>query len=609
MNFLENIRELISEETYLLPTDVPGKLGVFAGKLEMERPKGRGAWPVLYPSEDVRLLHKGQLLSRPTVVENPSDVSIVAVHKEPTSEYQIVVSPDKMKVSLKVRFTPGMKYEICDADFTRKLRVKTRPVGEILPEPIDPKIVMQELQERKFHGRIHYETVLEACRGMEDAEVVILEGVPFDPPVDGVIEKTWGLQPKALQESSSAQINHRERMTIESVDVGEVLAYWYPPEPGRPGRNVYGETVEPPKPKNDRFRAGRGVKLINNGRVAVADKPGRPLLRNGTLTVTQQMIVEGDVDLSTGNIKFKGDVIVLGNVRETMKIEAGGVVEVKGDVTHAHIISGSHVIVKRKVIGSTICAGHQHMGLIRSMALVKAIEPEFDMLIAACEQLQRHPKFCTEDLSHSGIGYLIKLLLEMRFPQITKNFAKLVQLLGGVDAGVQEEEVLVVAAELSILAKNFVGAGPLAIPSMEALKSMRDKLQDLGQGLHELLEFPASIRVDYCQNATLEATGSIFVSGSLVYGSNMVSGDRITILGECRGGTYYAKTAISAGIVGAEGMVETSLAVGEGGTIGAKKFFPGVKLRIGSSNRVTTTMWHNHTFGGLENLSTETISE
>ncbi|HBN94656.1 MAG TPA: DUF342 domain-containing protein, partial [Firmicutes bacterium] len=71
----------------------------------------------------------------------------------------------------------------------------------------------------------------------------------------------------------------RNRRVIPSVDVGDVLAYWHPPQLGIPGKNVYGEIVEPPAPRSSTFRAGRGVRLINEGRIAVAERPGRPFLK------------------------------------------------------------------------------------------------------------------------------------------------------------------------------------------------------------------------------------------------------------------------------------------------------------------------------------------
>lgn len=574
----------------------------------MEEPRGNGAWPVLYPSEEVKLFYKGQQIEGPTIVENPAEVLLVPVENKARSEYEIVVSRDKMTVQLKTRFTKGTEFEICDAELTRKLRVRTKPVGSITPEPIDPRLVIAEIQERKFQGQIHYEAVISACRGLKNVDVVILGGIPVEPPIDGKIEMVWRDKTQTPEQSELKQIDHRERKAIESVDVGDVLAYWHPPQPGTPGRNVYGEPVAPLPPRNARFRAGRGVKLISDGTVAVAERAGRPVLRNGTISVTPQMVIEGNVDLTTGNIKFKGDVIVLGDVCESMKVEAGGVVEVKGSVYHARIISGSHVVINRKVIGSSICAGQQQGGLMKSLAFVKQILPEMDKLMAACDQLQRHPKFGTEDLSRCGVGYLIKLLLEMRFPHLTKKFEKLEQCLEGIESDSPDDDLADLIAQLRAIPKHFIGSGPLELQSIEAIKKLSDSLQGIADHLDGLLEFPASITVDYCQNGILEATGKILVTGSLVYGSDMVSGDRITILGECRGGSYRAKSGIRLGVVGSEGMGKTFLAVSEKGTIGAKMFCPGVYLKIGSTQREITTVCHNHTFGEIDSLSTEAIS-
>ena len=40
------------------------------------------------------------------------------------------------------------------------------------------------------------------------------------------------------------------------------------------------------------------------------------------------MLVQEQVKLSTGNIKFDGDVVVKGNVEDNMAVEAGGDIDI-----------------------------------------------------------------------------------------------------------------------------------------------------------------------------------------------------------------------------------------------------------------------------------------
>ena len=601
--------ELTPEEDLHMEADRPGRVGIVDGRLIMERPVGNGAWPPLIPGEGVKVLYNGEEVKRPFVVESTTGISLHALDQEARSEFEIIVSPDKMKVILRTRFIRGKEFQICDQELTQKLRIKTRPIREFLPDPIDVGKVLAELEERRISAKIDPQALADACRSLEDSETVIAEGIPVQQPVHGRIEKIWEQQFEAVPSLGAEKIDHRERSVIESVDAGDVLAHWFSPTPGKPGRNVYGEVVNPPQPKNRSLRAGRGVKLVSNGTVAVAEQAGRPLLRNNVVLVSPQMVIEGNVDMKTGNIRFKGDVIVLGNVSESMEIEAGRQAEVTGNVCHAQITSGSDVIVSGKIISSSVSAGQHLVGLMRSLVFVKQLIPELDKLSAACAQLQRHPKFSTKDLSHMGAGYLIKLLLEMRFPQIAKNFGKLDAVLAQIDCELYENDFGDLVARLRVIAKHFIEAGPLMIYSRDTLDGMRRDLAELEERMNGFLGYPANITANYCQNATLEATGNITVTGSLAYGSEMVAGDRIHIFGDCRCGTYRAKSEIRVGKVGSKGMGKTYLSVLEGGTITAKQFQPGVRLKIGSDLRVLTSVWHNHTFRELDCLAVEAINE
>lgn len=603
---LVKMGELQAEDNLDVSSDLPGKAGIVDGRLIVEEPVGNGAWPVIIPCEGVKVFVNGEPVSRPFVVETAADVSFHVLDQKPQSAYEILLSPDKMKVTLRTRFVKGMEFKLCDREPAQKLKLKTEPVRELQPQALDFRQVLKEIQDLKIRTRIDLGALASACRNLEDVEAVIAEGIPAQPPVHGRIERVWELQAQDAEESSEEErVDHRERNRILSVDAGDVLAHWHPPIPGKPGRNVFGQLVQPPEPKNAALRAGRGVKLVSGGTVAVAEKAGRPVIRGNVVSVSPQMIIEGNVDLKTGNIRFKGDVVVFGSVCESMEIDAGGQVEVMGDVCQAQITAGADVIVKGKVISSSISAGQHLVGLFRSLALVKKVIPELYKLSAACAQLQQHPNFSTKDLSDSGAGYLIKLLLEMRFPGIPKSFAKLGEILANINCELQEEEFSDLIARMRGIAKCFVDGGPLTITSREALDAMGNDLQHLAEEMVKYLEYPANITASYCQNATLEATGDIAITGSLAYGSDMVAGGSIEIAGDCRCGTYQAKQTIRVGTAGSKGIGKTYFSVPEGGTITAKQFYPGVRLKIGSDLRVINSMWYDHTFRELDSLSAE----
>src|SRR5690606_18044548 len=65
-----------------------------------------------------------------------------------------------------------------------------------------------------------------------------------------------------------------------------------------------------------------------------------------------QLVVE-NVDFSTGNIRYSGDVRVLDSAKSNFEVEAEGIVNINGDVQQAKV-TGEHVHVGGRLISSTI---------------------------------------------------------------------------------------------------------------------------------------------------------------------------------------------------------------------------------------------------------------
>ncbi|HCW03896.1 MAG TPA: DUF342 domain-containing protein, partial [Clostridium sp.] len=63
------------------------------------------------------------------------------------------------------------------------------------------------------------------------------------------------------------------------------------------------------------------------------------------------------VNIKTGNIKFIGDVKILGAVAEGMTVESGGIVEIMKNVTNTNISAVGDITIKGNVLSSRISAG------------------------------------------------------------------------------------------------------------------------------------------------------------------------------------------------------------------------------------------------------------
>jgi len=73
---------------------------------------------------------------------------------------------------------------------------------------------------------------------------------------------------------------------------------------------------------------GKNVEISEDGQSLIAGIDGQVNYIDGKVSVFANYEVPADVDNSTGNISFVGNVIIRGNVLSGFTVEAGGSVEV-----------------------------------------------------------------------------------------------------------------------------------------------------------------------------------------------------------------------------------------------------------------------------------------
>ncbi|SDF39557.1 DUF342 domain-containing protein [Sporolituus thermophilus] len=150
-------------------------------------------------------------------------------------------------------------------------------------------------------------------------------------------------------ELEDGRVDFKNLNMFTIVREGDLLAEKVPPTPGTPGIDVLGQPV-PPKPGKDILPPlGKNVQMIDNGKI-VATMSGQLIITNNKLNVVPVIEINGDVDLSTGNIDFVGNIIVRGSVQAGFLVKAEGDVEVAGTVSGG-TVEGKNVCVRMGVQG------------------------------------------------------------------------------------------------------------------------------------------------------------------------------------------------------------------------------------------------------------------
>ncbi len=156
-----------------------------------------------------------------------------------------------------------------------------------------------------------------------------------------------------LQESADGRVDFKELNRIENVVEGQVLARRVDAQEGKPGQTVTGRMIPAKDGRDIDPPLGDHTRLSDDGRSIVAEINGLVKLVNGKVTVEPIYLVNGDVNVKEGNIRFLGTVIIKGNVDDGFSVSAAGDIEVMGSVARSQLEAEGDVIVHQGIAGKS----------------------------------------------------------------------------------------------------------------------------------------------------------------------------------------------------------------------------------------------------------------
>ena len=147
-------------------------------------------------------------------------------------------------------------------------------------------------------------------------------------------------------------VDYHDLGLINNVRKGEAVAIRKPPVPGENGTDVYGNII-PYKPGKDLILPrGKNTVVDQEGINLYAIIDGSVSFKAGKVTVEPVFNLKGNVDYSTGDIDFIGDVVITGMVTHGFKVHAEGNIEIRGLVENAEIVADGNIQIKGGVTGN-----------------------------------------------------------------------------------------------------------------------------------------------------------------------------------------------------------------------------------------------------------------
>ncbi len=183
-------------------------------------------------------------------------------------------------------------------------------------------------------------------------EVLIAEGIEPLAGQDAVLTYHFDISnERSINIDKDGKIDYHELSLIKNVKTGQNLVTLTPHTQGTPGKNVLGAEVPGKDGKKLALPRGKNVDVSENGLELFATVDGEVKVIDGKVNVFSVYEVKHNVDNSTGNIRFNGKVVVMGNVLTGFVVEAEGDVEVYGVVEGAIIRSNGNIILHRGIQG------------------------------------------------------------------------------------------------------------------------------------------------------------------------------------------------------------------------------------------------------------------
>ncbi|GGO01533.1 FapA family protein [Saccharibacillus kuerlensis] len=566
-----------------------GKLWVEGGVVYVKSTPERR--PLIGPVKHAKIFKNGVPVEtmEPLTDQDRVTVEVQMEHKEP--EWELIASENLMSVTLHVK--PGYRLHRSLRDMEPRHQAEFEFEEVKLPIEIQSAEVLNALKEKEITFGIKHDVIKEACRSTIPGSFLISEGMPAAPGSHGHFQTPieTGKQHTFPRKREDGTVDYREIREFPTASEGEILGTIIPPVPGVPGINVKGETVEAPPVYPVVSIEGIGVAWTDNGSRAIAMKAGMPQIRQQgyriKVSIVPKLIHAGDVDLTSGNIHFQGDVEITGSVQDGMKVDTSGSILIFGNVNMSSISASQSLIVRNNIISSKITVGKSNMLYAEMEPLLKEISERLIVLKAAIHQISHAAAFKVTDFQSSGLRPLLNVLLKGKFKHLNETFVNLFEKIEG-SRSYLDEEWIKYAGELHGKFLNPMNSKLLELNDLDQFQQQTDYL-------HAIVEPPLENHVfakfDYAHNSHIYSGGDVVASKGF-YGSMVYCQGELETRGFLRGGVYYGGKGIRVGEAGSGGK-PTKLHVPEHSEIRVMKALEGTVLQIGKRSMQLSAEEHN----------------
>ena len=245
--------------------------------------------------------------------------------------------------------TEKWKCNISEDSMTATVLITEPKAGEVITHE---DVVMFLRQNGVISGLIYSEIEKAIKERTYYKDIVVAKGKNMIETQAGYYEFLFSMgEIKHPTIRSDGSVDYQSMSVIQSVSPGDLLAVYHPAVPGSSGLDVKNREIRCKPVKELPPLKGSGFEVSFDGNSYKATMEGRVEYDNFKLHVRDLYELRKDLDLVTGRIDFRGDVVVHGNVRTGTYIRATKTVTVDGSVEAATIIAEGDIVLKKGMQG------------------------------------------------------------------------------------------------------------------------------------------------------------------------------------------------------------------------------------------------------------------
>ncbi|MDI6604721.1 MAG: FapA family protein [Thermoanaerobacteraceae bacterium] len=528
-----------------------GKVQILSGKIQVTDPSSEGKYAsIIADDPNVEVYINGKRITGIAIVTEKDRIDLKAKNIDPSTVIKVDISSDKLKAILTVEKKAGRKYFVKDTQSENSIYIRSEydeiPAPNVTVEQCISELIKANVQ-MKF---INIQAIYDLVNSPDGGSSVVAEG---KPPVHGLNSKIKYLFQNSNYRNPAFETNEKvdllSHTIIPTVNIGEVLAIKIMPAmPGTDGESVTGEILKAYQGKDLPLKAGNGTVLLESNTKIVAIASGRPIFKNGIVSVVPVLTIQHDVDVETGNVYFDGDIVIKGNIMDNMQVEAKGNIIIYGNVNHANITTNYNIEVYGNIIGSTVRAG---ISSINYLGILPKMEQIHGILKELCDKVST-----VKPVNYSQIdNQLIQIVNSS-----SEKLKKCIDDIKNLFAILADEDVKKVSLILNKIQTLFLHINTDFINIIKQIYLIDKDVNNYITEIKKIYDKQANIIFHYAQNSFIQANGNILVKGQGCYQTKLIARNAIVFQQPSslvRGGILIAGKNIKMGIVGSPSGITT----------------------------------------------------